>query len=225
MKELLQKLTRDELLDLGEKYINNFSNKTPNHIIVNQLIKIGISDEDKAWIEKLIIDEEANNLPSKDVNNIHKPKVREEYTTEIDGEKVMLSTNEINMKAKTKGNQTISNLVAEAKKKAKQMVIVHITPLSKEDISINKQAESFVTGNAYFTISYLVPFNVYVEVPLAIAEIIKEATCLNVVQLSQYEQKNTQFHPMAIGTMGRRYNVQIWTKEEFAKIQERQSVR
>lgn len=219
MKELLQKLTTDELRDLGEKYIENFSSKTPKHIIINQLCKVGISDEDKDWIEKLDRDTEMESLPNKDINNVVKPEVKETYYND---KGQLLSTNEIVMKAKTKGQQDLNKIVAEARKKANQMVIAHITPLSKEDLSINKNAENFVTGNAYFTISQLIPFNVYVEIPLALAEIAKEATCLNVVKLSEFEQRNQKFHPMAIGSMGRKYNVQIWTKEEFARIQSRQ---
>lgn len=219
MKQMLSKLTRNELIELGYKYIEGFHTQQPSKTIIHKLASVKFDEEDLAWIEKLNAAEEAEALPSQDVSNVQKPEIREEYVNE-DGQ--LLSTTEIEQKAISKGKREISSIVAEAKRKANKMVIVHITPLSREDLSINKTAELFVTGNAYFSLSVIVPFNVYVEVPLAIAQVAKEATCLNVIPLSKYEQNNRQFHPMAIGSMGRKYNVQIWTKEEFAKIQSRQ---
>lgn len=219
MKDLLAKLTRDELIDLGHKYIENFSSKSPNHILIKQLLKAEFDEEDKAWLEKLNIDNEAENLPNKNVQNVEKTNTNTAFYDENGN---LLSTSEIEQKANAKGKAEISAIIAEAKRKANKMVIVHITPLSKEDISMNKSAELFVTGNSYFTISTLVPFNVYVEVPRAIAEVAKEATCLNVVSLNQFEQNSRKYKPIALGNMSRKYNVQVWTKEEFARIQSRQ---
>lgn len=219
MKDLLTKLTRDELIDLGHKYIENFSSKSPNHVLIKQLSKLEFDEEDKVWLEKLSIDNEAEELPNKNVKNIEKVNTNTAFYDENGN---LLSTNEIEQKANAKGKAEISAIIAEAKRKSNKMVIVHITPLSKEDIAMNKSAELFITGNAYFTISALVPFNVYVEVPRAIAEVAKESTCLNVVSLNQFEQNSRKFRPIALGNMNEKYNVQIWTKDEFARIQSRQ---
>lgn len=219
MKDLLANLTRDELLDLGNKYIKDFSHRSPNHVIIKQLVKAEFDEEDKAWLEKLNTDNEIEELPNKNVKNVKKTNTNTAFYDE-DGN--LLSTKEIEQKAVAKGKAELSSIVADARRKANRMVIVHITPLSKEDISMNKTAELFVTGNSHFTISTLVPFNVYVEVPRAIAEVAKEATCLNVVSLNQFEQNSRKFRPLALGNMSRKYNVQIWTKEEFARIQSRQ---
>ena len=59
----------------------------------------------------------------------------------------------------------------------------------RNDISMNKECETFTVENAYFSIGKVIPFNVPVEIPRCLAESIKEIKTHKVITLSEENQR------------------------------------
>jgi hypothetical protein len=215
MKDLLKKLSLEELRELGQKYLQDYSKKLNGAALVNKLVARGIDDDDIAWIKEAtmskeeVVEEEVKQQAIK--QEVQKPQPTISY--EHDG--VLLSTAQMEAQAKLKGQQEVAYLVAQAKKEAMKTVIAYVSPLAREDLSINKTAEAFITGNAYFTISCVVPFNVYVEIPKCIAESIREIRMPIITELSAEQAARYPNQPAALYRQGKRYNIQIMPKNVF----------
>lgn len=216
MKELLKKLSLEELRELGQKYLADYSNKFSSTILIAKLSARGIDDEDLKWIKASTTNEEERAKEEAMSQPVVKPQASIQY--ENDG--VLLSSAQMEAKAKLKGEQEIAYLVAQAKKEAEKTVIAYVAPLAREDLSIGKTAEAFITGNAYFTISCVVPFNVYVEIPKCIAECIKETTMPIITELSNEQASRFPNHPASVYSIGRKYNIQVMSKKAFEEQRE-----
>lgn len=218
MKELLKNLTREELQELGQKYIKDYSTRLNNPALINRLSNTQIDADDLTWIQQANRDREMDKLVEEEkTKEVKKVDVTTRYIDQETGRP--LTSIELEQRAKVQGEQLLRELTANARKEANKTVIAYVTPASKEDINLQKTCESFITGNAYFTISVVVPFGVYVEIPKAIAQIIREAICPQVIELNDFQRSKIPGKPIAALQNTRRYNIQTWSKEDFERNQ------
>lgn len=219
MKELLKYLTREELQELGKKYLSEYKNVFASNVLVAKLSKHIIKEEDVEWIKQAAAERGMKNPieVEAELAEVLTAKVDTTYLDEDTGRP--LTSAELEQKARTKGEQLLRELTAQARAAANKTVIALVNPANQEDINLQKTCESFITGNAYFTISVVVPFGVYVEIPKAIAQVIKEATCPQVIELNDYQRSKIQGKPIAVINNIRKYNIQVWTKDQFANMQ------
>lgn len=210
MKELLLQLSKEELCELGYKYIPNFKNAGA-HIIAGQLAKVKMSEDDIAWIKQATTTDEQIEQKKAMQQEVQRP----EATISYEHNGVLLSTAQMEARAKLQGEQEVASLVAQAKKEASKTVIAYVSPLSREDLSIGKTAEAFITGNAYFTISCVVPFNVYVEIPKCIAESIREIQMPIITELTSEQALRFPNQPSSVFRMGNKYNIQVMSVKAF----------
>lgn len=216
MKELLQKLSLEELRELGLKYLSDYSNRLNGNAIIAKLVAKGINEDDLKWIKASTITEEEKITEQA----MSKPVVKPQASIQYENDGVLLSSAQMEAKAKLKGEQEVAHLVAQAKKEAEKTVIAYVAPLSREDLSIGKTAEAFITGNAYFTISCVVPFNVYVEIPKCIAECIRETTMPIITELSNDQASRFPNNPASVYSIGKKYNIQVMSKKAFEEQRE-----
>ena len=213
MKDLLNKLSLEELRELGQKYLKDYSTRLNSKALVAKLVSKGIDQEDVKWIKESVYtnEEKAKEEQVKKQEVIQKPVANISY--ENDG--VLLSSAQMEARAKLQGEQEVAYLVAQAKKEASKTVIAYVSPLSREDLSIGKTAEAFITGNAYFTISCVVPFNVYVEIPKCIAECIRETKMPIITELTTEQAMRFPTQPSAVHRLGQKYNIQVMSVKAF----------
>lgn len=216
MKELLQKLSLEELRELGLKYLSDYSTRLNATALIAKLVAKGINEDDLKWIKASTITEEEKITEQA----MSKPVVKPQASIQYENDGVLLSSAQMEAKAKLKGEQEVAHLVAQAKKEAEKTVIAYVAPLSREDLSIGKTAEAFITGNAYFTISCVVPFNVYVEIPKCIAECIRETTMPIITELSNDQASRFPNHPASVYSIGKKYNIQVMSKKAFEEQRE-----
>lgn len=223
MKDLLKKLSRDELLELYVKHYpdDNNINRLNAPTLVARLMKAKLDDSDmkllKSTQEQELIDEVEE---KKDFfkQEVQKPQVDIKSMLPYDEDKGrLLTTHEIEQKAQTADAITLRNLVAKEKKKALETVIVEITPTDKRDIAAGKNCEIFITGNQYFTVTCAVPFGVPTEVPRCIAQVINETYSTRYVTLSEEEQKRRSFHPTTLAQRTKKFNLSVYSVEDFNK--------
>ena len=213
MKDLLNKLSLEELRELGQKYLKDYSTRLNSKALVAKLASKGIDQEDVEWIKQSVYtnEERAMEEQVKKQEVVQKPVANISY--ENDG--VLLSSAQMEARAKLQGEQEVAYLVAQAKKEASKTVIAYVSPLSREDLSIGKTAEAFITGNAYFTISCVVPFNVYVEIPKCIAECIRETRMPIITELTTEQAMRFPNQPAAVHRLGQKYNIQVMSVKAF----------
>lgn len=213
MKDLLNKLSLEELRELGQKYLKDYSTRLNSKALVAKLASKGIDQEDVEWIKQSVYtnEERAMEEQVKKQEVVQKPVANISY--ENDG--VLLSSAQMEARAKLQGEQEVAYLVAQAKKEASKTVIAYVSPLSREDLSIGKTAEAFITGNAYFTISCVVPFNVYVEIPKCIAECIRETRMPIITELTTEQAMRFPNQPSAVHRLGQKYNIQVMSVKAF----------
>ena len=224
MKDKLKALTREELQELGQKYLPDYSTKLNNLALISKLASRQLDQEDISWINQAYqgtmldkANEEAEaKQTSKTTSDDTSVKIAKVLTNYLDEETGRPLTSK-ELEAKQKHNQQVSwaEQVAKAKRAANETVIAYVTPLSKEDLSMQKTCEAFITGNAYFSVSAVVPFNVYVEIPKAIAKIIRETTCPQITELSDFQRNQLPYKPIASIQNIRKYNIQVYTHEQF----------
>lgn len=219
MKELLQNLTREELQELGKKYIKDYTSRFTTVVLISKLSNTQLDADDIAWIKQANSQKNTDGtLREESVKEIKRPNIETNYVDEDTGRP--LTTAEIEQKAKVQGERLLQDLVSQARRAANETVIAYVTPNSQEDINLQKTCESFITGNSYFTVSVVVPFGVHCEIPKAIAQVIREASCPQVVELSEFQRNQIDGKPIAAIQSTRKYNIQVWKKEEFEKMQE-----
>lgn len=213
MKDLLKRLSLEELRELGQKYLNDYSKKLNGAALVNKLAARGIDDDDIKWIKQSVYTEAEDEREEKlqTQTQVQKPQT----TVHYEHEGVLLSSAQMEARAKLQGEQEVAYLVAQAKKEASKTVIAYVSPLSREDLSIGKTAEAFITGNAYFTISCVVPFNVYVEIPKCIAECIRETRMPIITELTTEQAMRFPNQPSAVHRLGNKYNIQVMSVKAF----------
>lgn len=213
MKDLLNKLSLEELRELGQKYLKDYSTRLNSKALVAKLASKGIDQEDVEWVKQSVYtnEERAMEEQVKKQEVVQKPVANISY--ENDG--VLLSSAQMEARAKLQGEQEVAYLVAQAKKEASKTVIAYVSPLSREDLSIGKTAEAFITGNAYFTISCVVPFNVYVEIPKCIAECIRETRMPIITELTTEQAMRFPNQPSAVHRLGQKYNIQVMSVKAF----------
>lgn len=213
MKDLLNKLSLEELRELGQKYLKDYSTRLNSKALVAKLASKGIDQEDVEWVKQSVYtnEERAMEEQVKKQEVVQKPVANISY--ENNG--VLLSSAQMEARAKLQGEQEVAYLVAQAKKEASKTVIAYVSPLSREDLSIGKTAEAFITGNAYFTISCVVPFNVYVEIPKCIAECIRETRMPIITELTTEQAMRFPNQPSAVHRLGQKYNIQVMSVKAF----------
>lgn len=211
MKELLKKLSLEELRELGQKYLTDYSTRLNVTSLVAKLASKGIDEEDIKWIKQSALTETEKEMVQKQQEPVQVPVTNVSY--EHNG--VLLSSAQMEARAKLQGEQEVAYLVAQAKKEASKTVIAYVSPLSREDLSIGKTAEAFITGNAYFTISCVVPFNVYVEIPKCIAECIRETKMPIITELTTEQAMRFNNQPSAVHRLGAKYNIQVMSVKAF----------
>lgn len=215
MKDLLKKLSLEELRELGQKYLHDYSKKLNGNALVNKLVARGIDDADMQWIKEIAMSSEEK-VAEANMQQAAKQEVqRIEPKIAVEQDGVYLTTAQVEAQTKLRGEQELAYLVAQAKKEASKTVIAYVSPLAREDLSINKTAEAFITGNAYFTISCVVPFNVYVEIPKCIAESIRETKMPIITELTAEQAARYPNQPASVFRQGKRYNIQITPKKIF----------
>lgn len=217
MKELLQRLSINELRELAQKYIDEYTPKMNSQTIVYRLAQKPLDIEDIQWIKELAQtdEEKMQDEAYKEAQEKGVVKPEPTITYEDKNEKVVLSSAQMEAKAKYEGEQRVAYLAAKARKEAEKTVIAYVSPLSREDLSIGKTAEAFITGNAYFTISVVVPFNVYVEIPKCIAEVIRETEMPIITELNTEQASRFPNSPSSVFRLGKKYNIQVMNMEQF----------
>lgn len=217
MKDLLKKLSLEELRELGQKYLPDYSKKLNGNALINKLCSKGIDESDLAWIKQSTTTEQELRMDEQkqEIVQGRAEVVKPSTTISYEQDGVMLSTAQMEAKARLKGEQEVAYLVANAKKEAEKTVIAYVSPLSREDLSIGKTAEAFMTGNAYFTISCVVPFNVYVEIPKCIAQCIKETQMPIITELTSDQALRFPNQPSSVFRLGAKYNIQVMSVKAF----------
>lgn len=233
MKDLLNKLSREDLKELYLKYypddVNN-AKRYPGKVMVSRLAKVHFDEEDLALLkgtaEQELIDEveDKESLFSQEVQKAEvtikdMPQDNDlKNMLPYDEEKNrLLTTQEIEMKANTANKKTLRHLISKEKAKALETVIVEVTPADKRDVALGKNCEVFSTGNMHFTVTCAVPFGTPTEVPKCIAQVINETYIYRYVYLDENEQKKRPYHPTTLRQRVKKYNLSVYTKEDFQK--------
>jgi hypothetical protein len=215
MKDLLKRLSLEELRELGQKYLNDYSKKLNSGTLAAKLASRGIDEDDIAWIKESAMSKEEKVEEEVKQQAMQQAVQKPQTTIAYEHNGVMLSSAQMEANAKLRGEQEVAYLVAQAKKEASKTVIAYVSPLSREDLSIGKTAEAFITGNAYFTISCVVPFNVYVEIPKCIAECIRETRMPIITELTTEQAMRFPNQPSAVHRLGNKYNIQVMSVKAF----------
>lgn len=168
-------------------------------IIVTQFIDEAEKNNVKTWNKATLINKIINSeLTNEELNSLFP-------TTTLETKKEITST------SNEPSAEALKNQILEMRKRALEPVVVTITCLDEKDISMNKECEMFSVENAYFSVGKIIPFNIPVEIPRALVDMIKEIKMSKVITLSEAQQRIQK--RLSIVTRVPRYNVAIMDKE------------
>lgn len=223
IEEYLKTLNRSQLMTLTKDFGTiKVTPKLKNEDMIKNLSTNGIIDE-------VVINHLQNGKTSldKELEDYvdaakHYREVNIKIDEKIEKEKKLekISNSNINnyyqsyMEEEQKSQNSIIKLEQLKKttrdKISNETIICTIMPLNPNDVSLGKKAEIFTFRNLYNAKSLLVPFNIPVEIPICIYNIIKDAT-----YRTSEETNVNDFGTISTIQTRKKYNIVIHDKEQL----------